>query len=472
MTADTQEHARARFILADRYALRGWLFSPHCLLDLKFRSVTRLSAEEFETLARCDGTHEDGATPTLARFIEKGIVRPCGEGEHLAPEQRYRTYDNWLFESVHWAITGRCNFNCIHCFAAAGTAPTTGELNLDGCLRIIDEFEHAGIQRVYLTGGEPLLRSDFLDITEALAQHGIRVESIGTNGSLVTDEFLDALEAQGHRPNFLVSFDGIGHHDWMRGVKGAEERTLAGIRRIKAHGLRVSATSCLSRGNLDTVRETTRLLEEMGVDLLRVVRVAESLRWIEEAPGMNLPVEEYLEFILGYVDWFLGEDIPMDVEIWGILHHAAGSATCLLTQWHDCSPASDHLQSCCGDARRMPFVAHDGEIALCNQMSGYVHSGGIRWGNVPETPLPELFRDSPFTDQLLCTQELIRAHNPACLTCEWRGQCNCGCRANALADSRDIMGTDPLTCVFFRKGYFDRFREMVARHGFEACPAD
>ena len=457
------------YLLDDGFALRGWLFNLFTLLDLRSGQITILSSEEFDVLLRCDGTADIPADDTgrdlLAGFLDRGVIRPCREGEHLQREQKYRFYGNWLFEEVFWAITSRCNFNCLHCFAAKDAAPMVTEPSFEQCLRIIDQLEEAGVQRVFITGGEPLTRPDFLQITGELSRRGIWVEGIGTNASLFTDELLDALIAQGHYPRFQVSFDGVGHHDWMRGARGAEQMALDGIRRIKGHGLWVMAQYCLSRANLDTMQETTRLLESLGVNDLRVIRVAESLRWLEKAPELSLSLEENAEIALEYADWFLGENITMNLDYWEIFKHSYGDGTCRLVPARECSPESDRTQCFCGDARRHPFISSTGELAPCNQISGYASAVGMSWGNVFETPLTDLMRESPFTRQLLSTRETIRNHNPECQTCEWKHRCACGCRVLALESTRDFLGRDYATCTFFKGGFYDRFLALADKHG-------
>ena len=65
---------------------------------------------------------------------------------------------------------------------------------------------------------------------------GIAICELLTNGTLITRELLDALEAQGQRPDWWISFDGLGCHDWLRGVPGTEGKVLENIRQIgRAH---------------------------------------------------------------------------------------------------------------------------------------------------------------------------------------------------------------------------------------------
>ena len=87
-----------------------------------------------------------------------------------------------------------------------------------------------------------------LGVVDALGERGIAIEGIKTNGWLLDEAFLDGLDARGVRPRFQLSFDGVGCHDFLRGVPGAEERTVRAIGMLRERGHEVTAALCLHRG--------------------------------------------------------------------------------------------------------------------------------------------------------------------------------------------------------------------------------
>lgn len=457
--------------LREGCCLRGWLFNPYSLVRDDWYSPTDLSVEEFNVLVRCDGeTAFPGDCPEktrtlLERYVSEGVIEACTAPRPISDRQRYRLYPCWRFEVVNWAVTGRCNYNCRHCFAAADLNPTASHPTTAQCLDFVEQLASCGIRHVWITGGEPLMRKDFLQIARALADAGISIEDIGTNASLITPGLLDALQGMGHRPQFNVSFDGLGHHDWLRGADGAEERTLRAIALLKDRGIRVKVQYCLWDGNLDTLRETTRHLADMGVDHLRPIRVVEAPRWKAAEYGHTLEIREYYDLMLGYLDWYLSEGIGMELEVWSLLRYLPGTGTCRLTPVKHCTPRGECLESVCDDARAMPFVTSSGSLTLCNQISGWEAAHGVEHGNVYCTPLAVLLSNSPFTRQLLVTRAQVREHNPECRECEYRGSCDCGCRAVALAATDDLLAKDPTACAFFRGGYPERFEAMLKKHG-------
>ena len=104
-------------------------------------------------------------------------------------------------------LTERCNLRCVYCMPAAGVplAPTRQMLDTDEVVRLARVLVGAGVEKVRLTGGEPLVRKDAVEVAERLGALGLRSLAMTTNGLLLEDR-LPALTRAG-LTDLTVSLD-------------------------------------------------------------------------------------------------------------------------------------------------------------------------------------------------------------------------------------------------------------------------
>jgi radical SAM protein with 4Fe4S-binding SPASM domain len=147
---------------------------------------------------------------------------------------------------ISWNLTYRCNLACEHCYLDAGGTPLVGtqnfadrsELGTEECFRVIDEIAAFAPECLtILTGGEPLLRRDILEIVERAAERGLWVV-IGTNGVRITENLARRLTAAGAR-GLSLSLDALDpdRHDRFRNVRGAWRNTVEGAEILSRTGL-------------------------------------------------------------------------------------------------------------------------------------------------------------------------------------------------------------------------------------------
>ena len=147
---------------------------------------------------------------------------------------------------VSWNLTYRCNLACEHCYLDAGGTPLVGtenfsdrtELGTEECFRVIDEITRFAPECLtILTGGEPLLRRDILEIVRRAAERGLWVV-VGTNGVRVTENVARRLAEAGAR-GLSLSLDALDpdSHDRFRKVRGAWRNTVEGADILNRTGL-------------------------------------------------------------------------------------------------------------------------------------------------------------------------------------------------------------------------------------------
>lgn len=453
-------------ILNPAYRLRGWLNRPYVLEKYPERIPRRLTLPEYVYLLRCDGQTEiapDDWPPEPLWMTKRHITLPADGTQALLPEQEYRCYSNRYFPVMELSVTGRCNMNCRHCFNAPDLQPRTAEPSLEQLKELLGQMAECGVGQLRLVGGEPLVRKDFLRITEEMARLGIRCREIATNGLLITPELLDGLNSQGHHPIWNISFDGIGYHDWLRNAKGAEKLTLERIRLLCERGFYVHVHHCVWHSSLSCVRETVQTLRDLGVSRYRILPVEPGPRWLETAPKETISGTEWQAWFPDFMDWWFENRIPMYLDIWG--YWQSDPRTGMIRIVPDISKAANQMDEipACGDAAAMPFIDGDGRLIFCTALSGTSEAWSIPWDNVYEKPLAELLTDSLFLKRLGCSCGELKRRNPECHTCEWRSTCGMGCRAEALAHRGDMLAIDERMCHFFKDGIYDRLLALAAR---------
>ncbi len=94
---------------------------------------------------------------------------------------------------VAWELTRNCNLFCAHCRGSASQDQYSGELSIEECFHLIDQILEVGKPIIILTGGEPLIRQDVLQIARYAVNNGLKVV-MGTNGTLITEEMAAKLK--------------------------------------------------------------------------------------------------------------------------------------------------------------------------------------------------------------------------------------------------------------------------------------
>jgi MoaA/NifB/PqqE/SkfB family radical SAM enzyme len=139
-------------------------------------------------------------------------------------------------ESVFLFVTASCNSKCRTCFYARETHPGE-DLSFAQLQRLSESAPR--FDKLWLSGGEPLLRDDLVEIVELFYRHnGIKTVNFPTNGLLAdrivseVGRLAEACPKLAIHLNFSV--DGLGEvHDRIRGLPGSFERTMAAMERAE-----------------------------------------------------------------------------------------------------------------------------------------------------------------------------------------------------------------------------------------------
>jgi len=453
--------------LHEKLLLRGWQKLPYAVVEQGVSRPLFISAKEMQALQLCNGLIDvdlplvSQETRDLLKTIEeKGFIAPCQRGDTIRPEQEYMLYPARYIRTAHWSITGHCNYRCKHCYMSAPDAKF-GELSHEEIMSIAQQLIDCGVMEVSLTGGEPLVRKDFLEIVDALLARGITITTIYSNGKLVTDKLLDELAARGIHPEFNMSYDGVdGWHDWLRGIPNAGQIVEDAFLRCRAKGFPTGAEMCIHQGNKHLLRETVKRLGELGCSSLKTNPISNVGAWKEGDYGESISMQELYQIYLDYIPRYYEDGMLLSLQLGGFF-----SATPKRPGEYDI-PSMKHCsnpdKTCvCGHARMVMYISAEGRALPCMALSGMEIQD--EFPLIPEMGLARCITDSRYMRLIDTRATEVLEHNPECKTCKHAMECLAGCRASALeTNPTDILAPDPAACEIFKGGWVEKIQQVMA----------
>jgi len=194
----------------------------------------------------------------------------------MLADYRKKLYRKPWLRYLFLELTLRCNEYCMHCGSGCGDVRSE-ELPLSEYQRILDEvkadFPIRDIQ-LCITGGEPLMRSDFFDIMAYAHRLGFQW-GMTSNAVLIDREAARKLRETGMK-TISVSIDGLREtHDRFRGLKGAYDGAMRGLENLIEEGgfAHIQVTTVLHHTNMDELEPLYDILRDMDIDSWRVIGV-------------------------------------------------------------------------------------------------------------------------------------------------------------------------------------------------------
>ena len=162
-------------------------------------------------------------------------------------------------------LTLKCNLKCVHCFH--NFDHKGAELSYKDVCRILDEIVEEGCVGLILTGGEVLLRKDFLDIYDYAYEKKLRIE-VFTNGTLITSEIADHFKT---RPPYSIQISLYGitkeTYEKVTRVPGSFEKCINGISLLHNRGIHVILKTVAMTLNVSEIAGMKKYANRLGVEL-------------------------------------------------------------------------------------------------------------------------------------------------------------------------------------------------------------
>jgi radical SAM protein with 4Fe4S-binding SPASM domain len=334
-----------------------------------------------------------------------------------------------------WEVTQACELACKHCRADAQPGRHPEELSTTEGKALLEEAATFGDdQLVVLSGGDPLVRPDLVDLVEFGTGQGLRMTVTPSGTSALTRDRVAALESAGLR-RMALSIDGASPstHDAFRGEDGSFEETLRAARVAADVGVPLQINTTVCAETVDELPGIRSLVGDLDAVLWSVFFLVPVGRGQVLDPITPTQAERVMTWLAGVAD-----DAPFRVKTTEAPHYRRVAMQRRTDRGGPPPSVGEGLGVTAGNG--FAFVSHTGEVFP----SGFLPQPA---GNVRDRSVVDLYRDAELFTQLRDPAAL----GGKCGVCPYRGVCG-GSRSRAFAHTGDPMAADPL-CAYVPPGY-------------------
>lgn len=348
---------------------------------------------------------------------------------------------------VVWNITRTCNLKCIHCYAAANEHTEDKILTREQGLQLIDDLAAFGVPVILFSGGEPLMRSDLMELAGYAVRKGIRAV-ISTNGTLITREKAHELKQVG-LSYVGVSLDGMENvNDRFRGKRGAFRDAMKGIENCQEAGIKVGLRFTINRMNVKEIPHIFDLLEKRDIPRVCFYHLVYAGRG-SDLVEQDLSREETRKTVDLIIDRTKNlYNRGIEKEVLTVDNHSDGPYLYLRMEREQSPRAQETLH-----LLKMNGGNSSGLGIGCISWDGSVHADQFwrhySFGNVLDRPFSEIWSDlsNPLMRKL---KEKKRHVKGRCANCRWLDICAGNFRVRAEAINGDTWAEDP-ACYLTQK---------------------
>lgn len=349
---------------------------------------------------------------------------------------------SYALEQIYFYATKECNARCYHCYQPTIRAkssprkPQTSEVSQTSLLEFVESALPLGLRSVKISGGEPLLRTDLVDIIRGIRELGVNV-SIETNGFLIDDKLADMLTELGVEVSISLDGGSAAVHDSLRGLPGSFERVITAIRMLSDRGCEPQVIMSISHRNLNEVENVLSMAVSNGCHRVKfnpvnTLGLAQTLK----DSNILLTVEEIIslykrrrELESKYGVFIFIEGPPSFASIYEIV--SGHAAICPFT--NIIGLLSDGSLSYCGIGNSCPEL-----------IFGRINDNDFDLQRFWQEAEPLIT-----VRQLSCTK-----HEGVCGLCVFEYFCKGSCPALAYGEFKSFLGPDPWCQSAFEKGLF------------------
>lgn len=343
---------------------------------------------------------EEGTETLLNGLIAESVLSTSADELERTPFARLEPSGSDLL-SLTLIPTLRCNINCGYCY---NKGVVIDEIDTEEWKGILQEIYRSDVTTITITGGEPLLRTD---VIELLDKSNFDSVTFGTNGLLLNDRNVWLLKEK--VDHVALSIDSLdpGIHDLNRG-KGTHEKVVAAAELLTKAGVSWHGNMVITNSNLYSISAMNRYVKSLGGE-----RLSSS---IEICNGL-LDAGKYLDYLINSPFHWESDKYPIT------------------------------RGSICGLGKSTGAIGPDGCLYPCH----FFMLPEFRGDDICSSGLKTAWEES---DPLKRIREIDYNNIETCRSCTYFGICKGGCRGIAYFRSKSLTGfAGDQACMMFKHQY-------------------
>lgn len=356
---------------------------------------------------------------------EKMIISALEENDFLLKDNHISK--EYEINSAYLHITNICNLNCIGCYSYDNTRNACLDKSKENIEKYFYELSSVGVNRIVISGGEPLLRKDIAEILKYVKEElKIPVIDIITNGTIQNKELFESIKP--YVCSIAVSIAGYSeeHPKFIRD-DGIFEKVVSTIELIRDTGIPVSILPTIHSKNYLNINEYIKLSKDLGVGISFSILSCNNEEFKEHILEES-HFDEIVRCLLQKADGIHIEDSPLNFTI--------------------------DVGHSCGTGKHIISIASDGSVYPCHML----HDEKFKMGNLDENTLKDILDNNIISKKF---QGLTVENIEDCNKCEYMYLCKGGCRARSYFAYGNVECKDSYCKM--NKIYFDEFIKTVTK---------
>ncbi len=346
------------------------------------------------------------------------------------------------YSSIRLELTSHCNLACSYChnseYSNRDDDMTTAEI-----IKLIGNLKKEyPINKILLTGGEPLVKSGLLEIVQYINSIGIKVDMV-TNGTLLTPEIIRELEEAGLK-RIRISIDEIGETSLYRHNENPNELWKIGKMISEISNIEVCIHTVCSMANVKQLEAIYEKVLEIGARRWRVFDIGYQGGATENIEEVKLDtyysdlIESTKRILMSYLSKNLKKTLDIEINnIFRTIMLDVSEKKITQTELNEMLKQREMLSPCDYVADHQLSIRSNGVATLCQYFHNSIYDFRKFCFDV---------RKAIQEEEYVVENQLLMKDLPYCSKCKYCLVCNSGCRSRAEFMTGDIKDADPCAC--------------------------